>query len=209
MRETVTLEVDGSNIDEVAHKAVSVLKAGGVILCPTDTVYGLSADAENQEAVQKIMTIKGRTDEKLLVLTKNPEKYAVIEPWAQKLMDTFWPGSLSIEFMKSDSAPASFFPTRNHIGLRYSNFSLCVAMLNQFENGIISTSANKAKVPQKESLDDIIESLGVEADLIDLVIDAGKLPRSLSSTVVGCVNGTITIFREGAISSDAIHQVLS
>jgi len=204
MRERV--ELTANNIEVVAAKAVEVLRAGGIILYPTDTLYGLGADVANKDAVEKIYAIKGRD-------AKNPVSVIVphinaaagvveITPLARRLSATFLPGPLTIVMQKTLSVPVWLNPQQSTIGIRIPNQTLCRSIASQLGRPYTTTSANKSGLEPQRSVDQILLQLGEQTELIDLVIDAGELPQSLPSTVVDAQGDTLKILREGAIIAE-------
>jgi len=207
MREQIGLTA--TNIEEVARKATEILRQGGIILYPTDTLYGLGADVTNKDAVEKIYAIKGRD-------AKNPVSVIVphinaaatvveITPLARRLAATFMPGPLTIVLQKTLSAPLWLNPHQSTIGIRIPNQNLCVSVASQLGRPFTTASANKSGMQPERSVDAILAQLGTEADLIDLIIDAGELPVSLPSTVVDAQEETLVVLREGVILREDIR----
>jgi len=204
MRERI--ESTASNIEKVAARAVEVLREGGVVLYPTDTLYGLGADATNKEAVEKIYLIKG-LDAKNPVSVIVPHINAAagvveITPLARRLSATFLPGPLTIVLQKTLHVPVWLNPHHSTIGIRIPNQTLCRSIASQLGRPYTTTSANKSGLESARTVEAILLQLGTEADLIDLVIDAGELPQSLPSTVVDAQGDTLKILREGAIIAE-------
>ncbi len=207
MRERV--ELSAQNMEEVAAKAVAVLRAGGIVLYPTDTLYGLGADVTNKEVVEKIYTIKGRDVQNpvsVIVPHINAAASLVeITPLGRRLSATFLPGPLTIVMQKTLSAPAWLNPSQSTIGIRIPKQKLCLSIASQLGRPYTTTSANKSGQQPERTVDAILAQLGKEADLIDFVIDAGELPPSLPSTVVDAQGDTLIVLREGVILKDDIR----
>lgn len=196
---------------KIAEKAAKVLKRGGVILYPTETVYGLGVDANNPLAVEKVNQIKGRPDDKrLLVFASVPEKYVTFTKSARILAEKFWPGPLSLVLDRNPDAPETFLPdyAETGVGMRNPDHPLCQALVQTFDGVITSTSANRSGHAPGVTVDDVLAQLGDDAKLIDMVIDGGRLHASPPSTVVDCRGNEVKVLREGAIDSGYVLNVL-
>jgi len=197
---------------ECIVKAVEVLQRGGVVLYPTDTLYGLGADAFSNGAVDKIYEIKGREDSKPIhcIVTDlvMAERYAEISRSARVLAKEYSPGALTLVLKKRGVFNTGITRAIGTVGIRIPNSDICMEMLRMFRMPITTTSANlSAKVPEL-SVDKILAQFGDHGKLIDLVIDAGELPESRPSTVVDVSGNDPAILREGAISADEIWTTL-
>ena len=176
------------NIEEAANKAAKVLRAGGVVLYPKDTLYALGA-AYGQE--EKVYAIKNRDEKRPLSYVvadiDSAAAYAPVTPLAQKLADVLLPGKLTI--VLSDN-----FSVRVPVNI------FCLALTNVFDAPYTATSANRAGEESLRSVEAILTQLGDTAKNIDLLIDAGELPVSPVSTVVDARGKTPVILREGAVA---------
>ena len=112
---------------------------------------------------------------------------------------------------RSENAPETFLPDYQEVGVgvRKPNNTFCQSLMHTFNGAITSTSANKSGMEPAKTVDEILAQLGEEANLIDLVIDAGELPPSKPSTVVGFVDGKLEVFREGAISREELETAIT
>ena len=203
------------NNDSIAARAAEVLANGGVIVYPTDTIYGLGADATNESAVSKIRTIKGSDDEKAyLCMVSSIEEmhsYADMSETAQALADSFLPGMLSLVLNRKGTQLApSVAPVREAhlISLRIPNHELSLALSRYLGKPITSTSANVTGQPSGHTFDEVLAGLSEHHHLIDLAIDAGDAIRSLPSTIVDLSGDTPVIVREGAIPAQDILKAL-
>ncbi|OGG59899.1 threonylcarbamoyl-AMP synthase [Candidatus Kaiserbacteria bacterium RIFCSPHIGHO2_01_FULL_56_24] len=189
-------------------EAAATLHAGGVILYPTDTLYGLGADALSDNAVAKINAIKGRDEKKpihaIVADIEMAAKYGEINEIAFALACAYMPGPLTLILKKKAGVDTGIAKGIDTIGIRIPNDAFCLALAKEFGRPITTTSANKAGVQPERSVTGIMEQLGDNARLIDLAIDGGELPERLPSTVVDVSNGEIRILREGAIPAGAI-----
>lgn len=185
---------------EQINKAVAVLRKGGVILYPTDTLYGLGVDASNTDALKKLYTIKEREPGKpVSVIVESLEaaaSYVEITPLARTLAEKFLPGALTLVLKKVGSDET--------LAIRIPNSPTCLAIAKQFGKPFTATSANKSNMASLRSVPGILAQLGESANKIDLVIDIGELPNSLPSTVVDVRGEKPIVLREGAIPANLL-----
>lgn len=183
-------------------KAVQVLKQGGVIIYPTDTVYGLGADAANPAAVARVRAIKARDDTKpILAMVSGIDMlkvYATVTPSAHDFAQAFLPGPVSLILTARGGALESIASENGSVGFRIPNNSLCAALTNALGKPITSTSVNRAGMEQPYTIEGMLEQLGDAAHSVDLVLDAGILPASKPSTVIDVRGAMPTVLREGA-----------
>lgn len=198
------------NIKEAVRLATDVMIGGGVILYPTDTVYGLGVCSNNQSALKKLSKIKEINPEKnLLNIVSSLEsckKYAEIDDIAIKLANAFLPGPLALILKKLPNANTIKSST---IGIRIPNHKFCLDLAEHCSFPYTSTSANITKKSTGQSIEQVLIQLGDNADLIDLIIDQGTIPISKPSTIVDLTGDDIIIVRAGAIEESEIKQVLS
>lgn len=196
--------------ETAAEKAATVLRAGGIVLYPTDTLYGLGADALSDEAVTKVQKIKGRDEGKpihaIVADLAMAKRYAVLNENALAL--AFWPGPLTLILEKKPDVRTGIGRGLDTFGVRVPNHPFCLALARGFGKPYTGTSANKSGEESKRTVGEIVAQLGNTADSIDLVIDAGELPPSLPSTIVDVHTGTRHILRTGAIKEAEIRNVL-
>lgn len=199
-------------MEDTVDQACNVLANGGVILYPTDTVYGLGADATNERAVAMVNTIKQRTHAKAqLILAADvamAERYGSFNDIAKKLAQTFWPGPLTILVPKKDILPDVVTAGSDMIGIRVPNHTFCIDVVKALGKPITSTSANVSGQPQAQTLDGILKDLAEHKDKIALVIEEKKVQVSLvPSTLVKVEGNTVVVVREGAIPRAAIETI--
>lgn len=209
------IDIHNATADELARavrRAAEVLEAGGVIVYPTDTVYGLGADAINEAAVERVAMIKGREAGKpMLVMVSSVadmERYAEVTELARALVDEFLPGPLSLELKKKESAPPAPIGGTDFLSFRIPDQPFCAALSRAFKKPITSTSVNRSGHEQPRTLSAMLAQLGDAARHIDLVVDAGELPESLPSTLVSARGTQAVILREGAVSREALLAYL-
>lgn len=194
--------------EKIVPRMVDILKKGGIIALPTETVYGLVADAFNEEAVQKIYRIKGRAPEKPLPIfisnIKDVCRYVEELPdSAHKIMEAFWPGPLTIILSKKEGLK---FPFQNTtLGFRIPQHPVPLAILKVY-GILVSTSANVSGGKETVSAEEVKEIFG---DSIDLILDGGSTKLQEPSTVVDCTGSLPKIVREGKIKSEDIEKIIN
>ena len=190
-------------------EAVQILKKGGVIVLPTDTVYGLGADAFNSNAVDRIYEIKQRSRHlPLPLLLSDISQITMIAGSVPKigwfLANRFWPGGLTLVLPKIASLPPylSRGPT---IAVRIPNHPVCLAVIEGLGRPIIGTSANISGTPSCLTVDEVKRQLG---DKVDIILDGGRCPGGGESTIVDVTGKVPVILRQGIIAQHEIDNVL-
>jgi L-threonylcarbamoyladenylate synthase len=189
------------------EKGVKILQKGGVIAFPTDTVYGLGADAFNPMAVNRIYEIKNRPKHRQLpLLIADVERLTTLaEPIpeiAWFLARRFWPGGLTLVLPKTDSLPA-YLASEPNIAIRVPDHPACLALIQHLGNPIIGTSANISGQSAALTAEEVGQQLGGK---IDFIINGGKCPGGKESTVVDATCEMPVILRQGIISSREIDK---
>jgi len=189
------------------EKGVKILQKGGVIAFPTDTVYGLGADALNATAVERIYEIKNRPKHRQLpLLIAAAERLTTladpIPEIAWFLARRFWPGGLTLVLPKTDSVPAYLDPGTT-IAVRIPDHPVCLALIQSLGNPVIGTSANISGQPAALTAEEVGQQLGGK---IDFIINGGKCPGGKESTVVDVTHEAPIILRQGIIPSDEIDK---
>jgi L-threonylcarbamoyladenylate synthase len=189
------------------EKGVKILHKGGVVAFPTDTVYGLGADAFNSTAVERIYEIKNRPKhQKLPLLIADVGSLTTlakpIPEIAWFLARRFWPGGLTLVLPKADTLPA-YLASGPTIAVRVPDHPVCLALIQQLENPIIGTSANISGQPAALTAEEVGKQLGGK---IDFIINGGKCLGGKESTVVDATRELPIILRQGIIPSDEIDK---
>ena len=189
------------------EKGIIILRKGGVIAFPTDTVYGLGADAFNSGAVERIYEIKNRPKHQqfplLIADTSQLTSMAGEIPGiAWFLSERFWPGGLTLVLPKADSLPAYLAPGHT-IAVRAPNHPLCLALIQHLGNPIIGTSANISGQAPAITADEVGQQL---REKIDFIINGGKCPGGKESTVVDVTREAPVILRRGIIPTYEIDK---
>lgn len=203
--ETTIISTDDPKAVEAA---LIVLKSGGLIAFPTDTVYGLAADPFNPAAIQRLYAAKERDLSKAIaVLVGGVEQLhqvaSGLSDAADRLAARFWPGALTLVISRRPELPPelSAMPT---IGVRMPDHGFALKLLRA-AGPLATTSANRSGEENPLTADDVLHQLGSR---IELVLDGGRCPGGVPSTVVDCTVPDGRILREGAITTDMIHATL-
>lgn len=206
----VTIEV----LDEASRSdleaVASLIKAGGTVVFPTETVYGLGADAQNSEAIKKIFTAKGRPDDNPLIihiasLDQVQPLVANIPKKAQLLMDVFWPGPLTIIMEKALTIPTEVTGGLNTVGVRFPDHPIAQAFIKMAGCPIAAPSANRSGRPSPTQGKHVLEDLDGRVDGMILSSDA---ELGLESTVIDMTVEPPVVLRPGDITVAELREVL-
>lgn len=180
------------------NKAVKVLKEGGVIIYPTDTVYGIGCDIFNKNALERIFSIKNDGITKLFSFVcsdlKDIAKYAKVSDYAYRMMKHHLPGPYTFILPAAKEVPKKLWTKRKTVGIRIPNHEICLKLVAELGNPIISTSTTNRK---GSLILDPVEIKSIFQSQVDLMLSQGGLPGKLSS-VVDLSGDTPEIVREGA-----------
>ncbi|MEN9561495.1 MAG: hypothetical protein RIQ56_768 [Candidatus Parcubacteria bacterium] len=202
-----------SKLLDCAEDAAGVLSRGGVILFPTDTLYGLGADALSDEAVGKIYEIKGRDENKPIhgiVSDLNMiEIYGELNDKARVIAEKFFPGPLTLILKKRPEFASGIANGLATIAFRIPDNQFCIETARIFGRPFTATSANKSGQKPGRALGPILAQLGGAISLVDVAFDAGELPESPPSTVVDASQEEIRVLREGVIPQEEIFAALN
>jgi len=194
----------------LVHKAAEIILNEGVIGYPTETVYGLGANALSDAAVEKVFKLKGRERAKpILIISSDIEQVTKLissfPARAEILARFFWPGPLTIVFEASLKLPDLLLGGGSRIGIRIPDNRTCLELLKLCGVPITSTSANISGQKNPISAQEVYENFG---DKLDLIIDGGASPSRTPSTVVLVKHDNVTLIREGAITKVEIEQTI-
>lgn len=197
------------DIKKQVEEAISVLKQGGIVAFPTDTVYGLGACATNQQAVERVYEVKGRPQNMALplLLAHVSQISEVAEPVPQiawLLARNFLPGALTLVLPKSKTVPDFVTAGGTTVAVRIPAHPIPVALAEGLGAPVIGTSANLSGKPSALTAEEVYSQFG---NKIDLVIDGGRCPGGRESTVVDATGETLVVLREGAIARKELEQV--
>jgi L-threonylcarbamoyladenylate synthase len=188
--------------------AAEMIRDGGLVAIPTDTVYGIAASWRQIPALERIFAIKHRDRTKpipLLVSSMEALSRIVpsIDPAIGLLLDQFWPGALTISLPAPKGAPPSLLAGDGTIGVRMPNHRLALELIERSGGVVACTSANISGEDPATSAQDVVASLG---DVLDGIVDGGRAFGGVPSTVAGLVGTELVIYREGAISAEALLE---
>lgn len=187
--------------------AVEVVAKGGLICYPTDTVYGLGCNPLDSSAVERTRRVKGVPTRPLPVLVKdieNAERLAQMPDRARKLARKFWPGPLTLVLPALGVLPENLVPDGT-VGLRSPKHPICLTLLGLCSGALVGTSANLTGKPPAVSAEEAARDVG---DRVDLILDGGRAPLGVASTVVNLTKPTFAILREGPIGAREIMNCL-
>jgi L-threonylcarbamoyladenylate synthase len=192
------------------RKAAELLRAGGLVAFPTETVYGLGADASNPEAVARLYSVKGRpVAHPVIIHFASPEKAfewgRAIPEDARKLAAAFWPGPLTLILQRSGKAKDFVTGGQDNVGVRVPAHPVAHELLAQFGAGVAAPSANRFGRISPTTAAHVREDLGSD---VDLVLEGGASEVGIESTIVDLSSGTPAILRPGFISGKDIRDVL-
>jgi len=197
--------------------AASSLIAGNLVAFPTETVYGLGADATNQSAVARIYAVKGRpTDHPLIIhlsSISNLDKWARdIPEYAIKLARKFWPGPMTLILPRTKLAKDFITGGQDNVGIRVPQHTVAQALLKAFESqggfGVAAPSANRFGKVSPTCADDVNSDLADYLSTDDLILDGGQSEVGVESTIIDCTKLTPMILRPGAITAAMINDLL-
>ncbi|HTT36727.1 MAG TPA: L-threonylcarbamoyladenylate synthase [Burkholderiales bacterium] len=196
--------------DAEIQRAVQVLRAGALVAFPTETVYGLGADASNAAAVRRIFEVKGRpADHPLIVHLKGAQDLRL---WsrdapiaAQKLAERFWPGPLTLILMRAPGVIDEITGGQDTVGLRVPSHPVAQQLLQAFGGGIAAPSANRFGRISPTSAQHVREELG---DAVELVLDGGACEVGIESTILDLSSGHPVLLRPGRIGAAEIELAI-
>lgn len=192
------------------HVAVALLHAGKTVAFPTETVYGLGADASNPDAIKQIFEIKGRpTTHPLIVHIADKsqlETWATnIPPAAWRLAEQFWPGPLTLILPRRSNVLDAITGGQDTVGLRVPDHPVAAALLRAFGGGIAAPSANRFGRVSPTTAQHVRDELGSR---VGMILDGGPCHVGVESTIVGLTTGKAVLLRPGGLSIVAIEHVL-
>jgi L-threonylcarbamoyladenylate synthase len=212
------MEIISKPTQDEIKKAAKALKDGHLVAFPTETVYGLGADATNAKAVSRIYSVKGRpTDHPLIVHISSInqlDKWAIeIPEYAIKLARDFWPGPMTLILKRSDLAKDFITGGQDYIGLRVPNQPEALALLSEFESldglGIAAPSANRFGAVSPTSSNAVDEELGQFLNNEDLILDGGQCVIGIESTIIDCTKGLPSVLRPGTVTTKMIGKTIN
>jgi L-threonylcarbamoyladenylate synthase len=192
------------------EQAVEALRSGELVVFPTETVYGLGANAADPVAVRKIFAVKGRpTDHPVIVHLDNPR---YLHRWvsqmpavAEELAAKFWPGPLTLILPKADNVNDIVTGGQDSIGIRVPSHPMAQQLLTAFGGGIAAPSANRFGRLSPTKPEHVRDELG---DAVRIILDGGESPIGLESTIVSCLGNEARLLRPGFITRSQLEKVV-
>jgi len=190
------IKIENQDLKDHLNEARNILRRGGIILYPTDTIYGLGVDAFNEEAIKKLYKLKKRPLDKPISICLHDtgwiEKVAHLNPKIEKITDMILPGPFTIILKKKNTIPSILTGGSEKIGIRIPDNIISRELANEFP--ITTTSANISGMKTHNNIKDIIKQIGE----VDLALDAGPLKKREPSTVIDLTIEPPKILRKGA-----------
>jgi len=186
------------------------LRTGDLVVFPTETVYGLGANASNPVAVRKIFEVKGRPPDHPVIVHLDDPRYlhrwvSQVPPVAERLADKFWPGPLTLILPKADNVNDIVTGGQDSIGIRVPSHPIAQQLLNAFGGGIAAPSANRYGRLSPTKPEHVRDELG---DTVRVILDGGESPIGLESTIVSCLDNQARLLRPGFITRSQLEQVV-
>ena len=188
--------------------ASQIVKRGGLVIYPTDTVYGLGCDPFNIQAVKLVFKAKGERENPLPVLAsgmESVEKIAHVSKKARKIAAELWPGAVTLVLPKKDALPDVVTCGLDSVGMRVPRHEVAIKLISLSQGLLIGTSANKTGESPPRTAHEANEQLGKE---VDVILDGGPTPLGVASTVIDLTSEKPRILREGPISLEDVMKVL-
>ena len=191
-------------------KAVEILRKGGLVAFPTETVYGLGARVFDPKAISRIYEVKGRSsDNPLIVHVADLNQLALIvnevPPMAEKLIRAFWPGPLTLILSRAKNVPGEVSAGLPTIAVRMPNHPFALELLGGLGEPIAAPSANRSGRPSPTKADHVLRDFG---DGVDMILDGGPCPLGLESTVLDLTEETPQILRYGQVKAEELESFI-
>lgn len=207
----ITLKVDAIHPDMKAIRAAAdAIRAGELVVFPTETVYGLAADAFNEDAVKAVYDAKGRSGHQPLPVQVGSlddvfKAAEFMSPDARRLAEMYWPGPLTLILTKAAALPSIVTCGRETVGVRIPDHPVALALAREVGSPIIATSANVTGRPAPKTAVEAIREVG---ENVSVVLDAGASRLGTASTVVDMTVLPPRILRRGSLRVEDIREVL-
>lgn len=207
------IKIDNDSIqDEKIEYIAKALKREGVVVLPTDTSYGMAANATSTEAINNVYKVKNRTKNKpLSIIVKNIDqarKYSVVDERTIKLFNKYFPGKLTIIVKKKDILPENLTGGSKLVGLRIPDCKIIEKVMIKIDFPITATSANISGGKEPYSVEEIAKQYKDSKNKPDLVVDSGNLPKNKPSTIVDLSDNKIKLIRSGPINFKDVVNTL-
>jgi L-threonylcarbamoyladenylate synthase len=202
----------------ILKEAANSLKHGNLVAFPTETVYGLGADATNKDAVARIYDVKGRPTGHPLIVhissINNLDKWAQqIPEYAITLARTFWPGPMTLILPRTNLAKDFITGGQENVGIRVPSHPVALSLLKEFEThgglGVAAPSANRFGKVSPTSAQDVQQELLQYLTPDDLILDGGPCQIGIESTIIDCTKKTPQILRPGGVTKEQIEELIN
>ena len=202
------LRLSQVDVEEAVSEASHVVSSGGLIVYPTDTVYGLGADPFNEAAVERVFEAKRREAKPMPILVSSVEaarRIAYVSVEAEALIEAFWPGPLTIVLPSRGLLPSRVTAGLSSVGVRMPSHDVALRLIEACGGLLIGTSANISGRQPPRTVEEALAQLG---GAVDLALDAGPATYGKPSTVVELRGGELKLIREGALSWSEVVKAL-
>lgn len=206
------VKLNQNNYIKALSLAERILRSGGIVIAPTDTVYGILGDATNAGVIRKMFEMKQRSQEKAFpIFVKDiatARKYAYISDVKAKFLEKVWPGPVTVVFQKKDKLSKTLTGGRDTIGIRIPDHEFLRTLLARLDFPLAQTSANISDKPPAKNITEIKKYFGKAKVKPDLVIDGGEILGE-QSTVIDFTGKNLIVLRTGLISRKELDLLLS
>jgi L-threonylcarbamoyladenylate synthase len=191
-------------------EAAAALRAGELVVFPTETVYGLGANAADEAAVRKIFEVKGRPSNHPVIVHLDSQRFlhrwaSDVPPKAEKLASAFWPGPLTLILPKGNGVSDAVTGGQDSVGIRVPSHPIAQQLLTAFGGGVAAPSANRFGRLSPTKPEHVRDEFGAA---VRVVLDGGESPIGLESTIVSCLGGEARLLRPGFITRSQLEQVV-
>ncbi|MEK7074923.1 MAG: L-threonylcarbamoyladenylate synthase [Patescibacteria group bacterium] len=206
MTETIILQ---GNYEKALEKAASIITSGGLVVVPTDTVYGIIGDATNAGTIARLYTLKARQLEKAFPIfvrdVTMARWFAYISDAKARFLDNAWPSALTVIFHHKEKLPGILTSKQDTIALRMPQSPFVLALLSRVNIPLVQTSANLSDMPPAKSAAEVIASFAAEKQKPDLVIDGGDI-AGMPSTIIDLTGKQPRLVRSGVMTKEDIDM---
>ena len=208
------LKLAKNNSDKIIQRAIKVLGSGGIVIYPTETCYGIAVDPTNEKAVAKLLEYKTFRGDKPISVAVNSqemaEKFVELNPTARHLYREYLPGPFTIVSKGKGAVATGVESDIKTLGIRIPKYNFILELISKFNKPITATSANVSYKKTPYSIEDIMNNTSKKQQgLIDLIIDAGTLPKNDPSTVIDTTLDDVNILRQGDVIIKVKHNVIT
>ncbi len=199
------LDVKNTKKEEIILKSLEVLKNGGLLVYPTETCYGIGADATSKKAIEKLLSYKTRREGKpfsvVMAEKSMAKKYIELNDMAENIYDRYLPGPITVVSKSLGGVVKEVESESGTLGVRVPDYGLVLEISKKFKKPFTATSANMSYGPKPYSIENLLKNIPEKKKkLIDLILDAGTLPKNETSTVVDTTLNTLNVLRKGKFS---------